>query len=137
MLNDAEMKELAQAEQASSLAEMARLEDELQKALLPRDPNDDKNLFLEIRAGTGGDESALLPVICFACIRVTPSARAGEWKSFRAANPTWAVFAKSLRASKVATRIRNSSSNPADIACSACRQPKHKAASIPRPARWP
>ncbi len=38
---------------------LARLEDDLQRALLPRDPNDDKNIFLEIRAGTGGDESAL------------------------------------------------------------------------------
>jgi peptide chain release factor 1 len=40
-------------------ASMERLEGELQKALLPRDPNDDRNLFLEVRAGTGGDESAL------------------------------------------------------------------------------
>jgi peptide chain release factor 1 len=40
-------------------ASMARLEGELQKALLPRDPNDDRNLFLEVRAGTGGDESGL------------------------------------------------------------------------------
>ncbi|CAB1367622.1 peptide chain release factor 1 [Denitratisoma oestradiolicum] len=59
MLADPEMKELAQAEIESARVEMARLEEELQKALLPRDPNDDKNLFLEIRAGTGGDESAL------------------------------------------------------------------------------
>ena len=59
MLADPEMKELAQAEQAAATTEMARLEDGLQKALLPKDPNDDKNLFLEIRAGTGGDESAL------------------------------------------------------------------------------
>jgi peptide chain release factor 1 len=40
-------------------AAMERLEAELQKALLPKDPNDERNLFLEIRAGTGGDESAL------------------------------------------------------------------------------
>jgi peptide chain release factor 1 len=40
-------------------ASMERLEAELQKALLPRDPNDDRNLFVEVRAGTGGDESAL------------------------------------------------------------------------------
>ncbi|QDX81694.1 peptide chain release factor 1 [Denitratisoma sp. DHT3] len=59
MLADPEMKELAAAEIESTQAELARLEDELQVALLPRDPNDDKNLFLEIRAGTGGDESAL------------------------------------------------------------------------------
>jgi len=38
---------------------MEQLEAELQKALLPKDPNDDRNIFLEIRAGTGGDESAL------------------------------------------------------------------------------
>jgi len=38
---------------------MERLEGELQKALLPKDPNDDRNVFLEVRAGTGGDESAL------------------------------------------------------------------------------
>ena len=40
-------------------ASMERLEAELQKALLPKDPNDDRNIFLEVRAGTGGDESAL------------------------------------------------------------------------------
>jgi peptide chain release factor 1 len=65
MLADPEMKELAQAEQASASAEMARLEVELQRALLPKDPNDDKNLFLEIRAGTGGDESALFAADLF------------------------------------------------------------------------
>jgi len=40
-------------------AAMERLEAELQRALLPKDPNDERNLFLEVRAGTGGDESAL------------------------------------------------------------------------------
>jgi peptide chain release factor 1 len=43
----------------SARANMERLEAELQKALLPRDPNDERNLFIEVRAGTGGDESAL------------------------------------------------------------------------------
>ncbi|MDK9702918.1 MAG: peptide chain release factor 1 [Sulfuritalea sp.] len=65
MLSDPEMKELALAEQASASAEMARLEVELQRALLPKDPNDDRNLFLEIRAGTGGDESALFAADLF------------------------------------------------------------------------
>jgi peptide chain release factor 1 len=59
MLADAEMKDLAEEEIRACRDEMARLEDELQRALLPRDPNDERNLFLEIRAGTGGDESAL------------------------------------------------------------------------------
>jgi peptide chain release factor 1 len=43
----------------SALARMERLEAQLQKTLLPKDPNDDRNLFIEVRAGTGGDESAL------------------------------------------------------------------------------
>ena len=59
MLADAEMKDLAEEEMRACREEMARLEDALQRALLPRDPNDERNLFLEIRAGTGGDESAL------------------------------------------------------------------------------
>jgi peptide chain release factor 1 len=59
MASDPSMKGLAEEELKSSQAEMQKLEAELQQALLPRDPNDDKNLFLEIRAGTGGDESAL------------------------------------------------------------------------------
>jgi peptide chain release factor 1 len=65
MLADPEMKELAQDEQEAAGAEMARLEAELQRALLPKDPNDDRNLFLEIRAGTGGDESALFAADLF------------------------------------------------------------------------
>ncbi len=59
LLADPEMKELAAEEIAAADGQIARLDGELQKALLPRDPNDEKNLFLEIRAGTGGEESAL------------------------------------------------------------------------------
>ncbi|MDR1855143.1 MAG: peptide chain release factor 1 [Azoarcus sp.] len=59
MLDDAEMRELGEAELASGEARLAELEDALQRALLPRDPNDGRNLFLEIRAGTGGEEAAL------------------------------------------------------------------------------
>ncbi|MCK9986433.1 MAG: peptide chain release factor 1 [Azoarcus sp.] len=59
MLADAEMRELAEMELAACAERIAALEDELQRALLPRDPDDERNLFLEIRAGTGGDEAAL------------------------------------------------------------------------------
>ncbi|MCX7174965.1 MAG: peptide chain release factor 1 [Proteobacteria bacterium] len=59
MLVDPEMKALAEDEIPRCRGEMTRVEEALQKALLPRDPNDERNLFLEIRAGTGGDESAL------------------------------------------------------------------------------
>jgi peptide chain release factor 1 len=53
------MKEFAQEEIAATRAQMEQLELDLQKMLLPKDPNDERNIFLEIRAGTGGDESAL------------------------------------------------------------------------------
>ncbi len=59
MRADPDMRELAESELADADSRIARLETELQTALLPRDPNDERNLFLEIRAGTGGDESAL------------------------------------------------------------------------------
>lgn len=59
MLKDPEMKAFAEAELAASEGRLQELELELRKALLPRDPNDERNVFLEIRAGTGGDESAL------------------------------------------------------------------------------
>ena len=59
LLADADMAELAAEEITAASADMQRLHDELQTALLPRDPDDERNAFLEIRAGTGGDESAL------------------------------------------------------------------------------
>ena len=59
MLSDPEMKDYAEAEIKAGKERSAGLEAELQTLLLPRDPNDERNIFLEIRAGTGGDESAL------------------------------------------------------------------------------
>ena len=57
--DDAEMRELAEEEIAIHTQRLEELEVELQKLLLPRDPNDSANVFLEIRAGTGGDEAAI------------------------------------------------------------------------------
>jgi len=59
MLNDPEMRAMAQEEIVLARATIERLEGELQCLLLPRDPDDGRSVFLEIRAGTGGDESAL------------------------------------------------------------------------------
>jgi len=56
---DAEMAQMARDEVAQAEADVEALDHELQAALLPRDPDDARNAFLEIRAGTGGDESAL------------------------------------------------------------------------------
>ncbi len=59
MLADPDLAGMAREEVAAIEAELPQLEDELQKLLLPKDPDDVRNAFLEIRAGTGGDESAL------------------------------------------------------------------------------
>ncbi|WP_124950716.1 peptide chain release factor 1 [Sulfuriferula thiophila] len=65
MLGDAEMKELAEQEIAEGKGRLLELETRLQTELLPKDPNDERNIFLEIRAGTGGDESALFSADLF------------------------------------------------------------------------
>ena len=57
--SDAEMREMAQAELDELEPKLAATEDELKVLLLPKDPNDDKNIVLELRAGTGGDEASL------------------------------------------------------------------------------
>jgi peptide chain release factor 1 len=59
LLSDASMRDFAEEEIRAARERMEKLGAELQKMLLPKDPNDDRNIFLEIRAGTGGDESAL------------------------------------------------------------------------------
>jgi peptide chain release factor 1 len=59
MMQDPSMKVFAQEEIELAQQRIATLELDLQKMLLPKDPNDERNIFLEIRAGTGGDESAL------------------------------------------------------------------------------
>lgn len=65
MLSDPEMKSFAQEEIEAGKDKLEAIEAELQKLLLPKDPNDDRNIFLEIRAGTGGDESALFAADLF------------------------------------------------------------------------
>jgi peptide chain release factor 1 len=76
---DEEMKELAKEELYSLQDQLPPLEQELQKLLLPKDPNDDKNVILEIRAGTGGDEAALFGMELLRMYRMY--AEKMRWKS--------------------------------------------------------
>lgn len=59
MLNDPELKELAEADMLDAKEKLPKVEEELKILLIPKDPDDDKNVICEIRAGTGGDEAAL------------------------------------------------------------------------------
>src|SRR5579863_9351514 len=75
---DSDMRALGAEEIASIRRRLETSDSELQRLLLPRDPRDDRNVFLEIRAGTGGDEAALLPGTCCACMAATPRPAAGR-----------------------------------------------------------
>ena len=75
---DREMRELAQAEIDELTARQTKLEEELRSLLIPRDPNDDKNVFLEIRAGAGGDEAGLFAADLFRMY--TKFAERQRWK---------------------------------------------------------
>ena len=63
--SDSELKELAQAELDQAKEDIERLAEELKILLLPKDPNDDRNVIIEIRGGAGGEESALFSAVLF------------------------------------------------------------------------
>ncbi|MPQ42527.1 peptide chain release factor 1 [Clostridium tarantellae] len=76
--NDPEMKEMVQMEIKELTDKKASLEDKIQILLLPKDPNDDKNVFVEIRGGAGGDEAALFAANLFRMY--TKYAEKNRWK---------------------------------------------------------
>ena len=84
---DAELRAYAQEELARLGERLAQVENDLKLLLLPKDPNDEKNVILEIRAGTGGDEARSLPPKCSACTRALPKRHAGRSKFCRLRNP--------------------------------------------------
>lgn len=79
LLSDHEMKELAQEEWRQSKEELERLEHQLKILLLPKDPNDDKNVIVEIRAGVGGEEAALFAHSLYRMYSMF--AEANHWKT--------------------------------------------------------
>ena len=78
LMGDPDMKELAQEEYQQAREELARLEEEIKVLLLPRDPNDDKNVIVEIRAGVGGEEAALFARSLFRMYSMYADAR--RWR---------------------------------------------------------
>ena len=79
MLSDPDMKELAQEELQQAKSDITRLEGELKILLLPKDPNDDKNVIVEIRAGVGGEEAALFAHSLYRMYSMF--AEANHWKT--------------------------------------------------------
>lgn len=77
--SDEEMRELAKEELADSKARVVELEEEIKILLIPKDPNDDKNVIVEIRAGAGGDEAALFAAELFRMYRSYSDGR--RWRT--------------------------------------------------------
>ena len=131
------MREYADEERRAAEARLDALTGELQAMLLPKDPSDERNVFIEIRAGTGGDESALFAAELFRMYaRYAERQRLARRDRVRIAVGPRRLSRRSSRASSAAARTRSSSSNRAGIACSACRKPRRRAASTRRRARW-
>lgn len=76
--NDEEFRELAKMELSEKEEDMERIQEELKVLMLPKDPNDDKNVIVEIRGGAGGDEAALFAGVLFRMYSMYASAR--NWK---------------------------------------------------------
>ena len=134
---DAEMRELAEEELRDLDARLESESAELAKLLLPKDPRDERNIFLEIRAGTGGDEAAIFAG------RPVPHVRALRRAAGLAGRDPEREPGRARRLprgdqprGRPRRRTRSSSSSPARIACSACRRPRRRVASTPRPAPW-
>ena len=96
--DDEEMREMARLEVESLQQKLDATEDELKLLLVPSDPNDEKNVILEIRAGTGGDEASLFAAEMLAhVLAATPRDKAGSLKCSMLPNPASAVSRKAWR----------------------------------------
>ena len=104
---DKEMKELAEEEIKDAKDRIEELSKELKILLLPKDPNDDKSVIVEIRGGAGGDEAALFAGDLFRMF--TMYAESNRWKTeILSSNPTSVATRKFLSASKDRERTQNS-----------------------------
>ncbi len=82
--SDDEMREMFKEEMSDAKKRIIELEQEMKILLLPKDPNDEKNVIVEIRAGAGGDEAALFALRSIGCMCIMQSPDAGRRRSWSA-----------------------------------------------------
>ena len=136
MLSDPELRELAQEELSTAKAEMERLTEELKRLLLPKDPNDDKNVILEIRAGIGGEEGALFAADLLRMYTMYAE-RKGWTLSIVNENDTELGGVKEVSAEVEGAGAWSRLKFEAGTASSAYRKRSPPAASRPLPPLWP
>ena len=123
--NDPDMREMLKEELNSAKTRVSELEEELKILLLPKDPNDEKNVIVEIRAGAGGDEAAAfrsgnLSDVCALC----RASAVGGWRRWHVEreSASAAMQVCQLHDYQVRVRIRGSNMRAVCIACSVCRR---------------
>lgn len=99
--DDEELVEMAKEELKELKPQIEEYEEKLTILLLPSDPNDDKNVIVEIRGGAGGDEAALLPVFSSVCICVMQKPAAGVLRLWIPTRLSWAALRRSFSKSAV------------------------------------
>ena len=107
MLDEPDMRELAEGEIAQLQAQREQLDRELGVLLLPKDTRDDANIFLEIRAGTGGDEAAIFAGDLFRMYSRYAERQGWRVEIMSATTANTAASRKSSRASKARAYSRN------------------------------
>jgi peptide chain release factor 1 len=137
MQKDPEMRDLARQEETELAAEQAGLEERLKLLLLPKDPNDDKNILLEIRGGTGGEEAALFASDLFRMYTRFAERRRWKVEILSMSSASAGGLKEVVAAVEGGAPTPTSSTNRACTAYSACPAPRRRAASIPPQRRWP
>ena len=137
LLSDPELRELAQEEQQQARQELERLERELQLLLLPRDPNDGKNVIVEIRAGVGGEEAALFAHSLHRMYSMYAESR--RWKTEVASlNMTELGGIKEISFTVEGDGAWSRMKFESGVhRSSGCRRPSPAGVSTPPPPRWP
>ena len=87
LMSDPDMREMAREDAVGLEADIEGLDAEIQRLLIPKDPNDSKNVVREIRAGAGEDEAALFASDCGVCTAATQSSAAGAWSPWATPSP--------------------------------------------------
>jgi len=85
--SDPDLRQMAEMEVLRLEPQLAAIEQDLQILLLPKDPNDEKNIVLEIRKARAATRPLSSLTKSFACTLATPKSKAGKWKSPPSANP--------------------------------------------------
>ena len=110
---------------------------QIRLAMLERDPADDKNVIVEIRAGTGGEEAALFAADLYRMLtRYAERLRLEGRGALASPSETRRLQGGHLRDRRATARTPSSSASPACTACSACRRRRPRGASTPRRRRW-